>query len=166
MEYTTVISNKGKTLIELEGYLYRKTKTSKNMDVTYWTCLNYDQNRCKVALIFKDGKIVSQKGEHCHSSSPTKLQAKKLLFEIKGKARSTTEAPSVLISTQIQGQPIHVLAKLPKEVNIKQTIQRERKLGKTTHRFVFVTFIFVNSYLTFESSFMSLWISSLKLSFI
>jgi len=77
MSLREVKSKKGNKLLELDGYLFRKTKQKRSM--CYWICCGYDSRKCKSSLITEAGKLISQTINHDHAPARTAIEARKLM---------------------------------------------------------------------------------------
>ncbi|CAK1543871.1 unnamed protein product [Leptosia nina] len=69
VEYVT--SQKGKTLLKMNGYTYSLKSDTKCRKKNRWVCSTHQVKRCPGVLLITDGKIVSRNENHNH---PPKLK--------------------------------------------------------------------------------------------
>jgi len=118
-----VLSQKGHNLLSFQGCLF--SKTSEKNGRSYWLC-TMKKNRCRSSLVVEEGQIVSTPKEHNHPLSPSLVKARKVQNKVKEAARLTRDPPSTVISESITGVEEVILAKIPHQENLKQTIRRIR----------------------------------------
>jgi hypothetical protein len=109
-----------------EGYLYVFDKFSADHSKKFWRCEL--KNECKVRLhtTADNDRVLKQINQHSHGSDAAQLRAAIILTGIKRRATETTEIPSVILNSALQGTSTAVQAKMPKKDAIRKVIQRSR----------------------------------------
>jgi hypothetical protein len=121
-----VRSNKGGEFLVVNGHTFRQEKIINEKRI--WKCTEYRTSKCKSRCHSKDDILTKQPTEHNHVPDLARIKAKKIMDEIKKKAKTTQEsthhiAASASVSEEIS---VAVTVQLPKVANIKQTIRRVR----------------------------------------
>ena len=121
-----VQSKRGKEKFMHEGYLYVFDKFSADHSKKFWRCEL--KNECKVRLhtTADNDRVLMQMNQHSHGSDAAQLRAAMILTGIKRRAIETTEIPSVILNSALQGTSTAIQAKMPKKDAIRKVIQRSR----------------------------------------
>jgi hypothetical protein len=88
--YTFVNSNKGKSLLVIDDYVFQQSGKA-TMATTYWAC---QLKNCSAVAhtTTKTGVLIKQKNDHCHPSVPEKIEIRQLMNKVKSRLASETTA--------------------------------------------------------------------------
>lgn len=119
-----VTSEKGKKKLLVNGYLFYKDKVADPK--TYWKCENFQTTKCKARITTLDETIAAGNTEHNHAADAAKVECDKILNTVKDIARTTRDAPHVILSNVSVGVGVAVAGRLPCMASIKKTIRQVR----------------------------------------
>lgn len=122
-----ILSRQGKEKFAVNGYLFVFDRTSSCGTTKFWRCER--KSECKARIHTRDGIVIKTVNEHIHDSSAAKVEAAKVVTQIKRRAESTLETTSQVLNECISagnGIPRSVQAVLPRQAALKKTIRRKR----------------------------------------
>lgn len=118
-------SKRGKNKLLHEGFLFTFDKLSKDHSKKFWRCEL--KNICKARLhTTNDNVIINEVNQHCHGNDAAKNQISKIVANIKRKATSTSEVPSVILNDVLKDTSVAILGKMPNKDAIRKVVQRCR----------------------------------------
>ncbi len=118
-----ITSQRGKQHLCLDGYRYREKNTLKNGN-TNWRCL---VESCKAVVQLSITNEIARKTDHNHVASPSKIEAKKFVQQIREKALTSNEMPrQIILSSQVQ-LPVFAAPTIPSYQCSLRTINRKRQ---------------------------------------
>ena len=125
-----VKSRKGHDKIALNGYLYRKDKTS--LTRISWRC---DRKTCKARLatpvLYQNvvGTIddVVEKGEHVHAPDPAAVEVAHVKDAMLAAATATNDPPRRILQDNIGGISQEAAARIASGTNLKKAVSRKRR---------------------------------------
>jgi hypothetical protein len=83
---TFLTSNKGKPILVIEDYVYRRNKVTSK--VTYWIC---EVKTCKAGVhTDSNDQFVKLTGDHSHLPTPENLEIRKMKTVIKDRVKAET----------------------------------------------------------------------------
>lgn len=97
MEATNVISQRNKTKFVSEGFIYVLDKVSKDGSTEFWRCERRGQ--CKGRIHVREGSVVLVVNGHSHEANAAKVEADKVVSDIKRRAASTLESTLQVINS-------------------------------------------------------------------
>ena len=107
----------------------RSYLNSENTKIFYWKCSSNKQTKCparaQTKLIDERHQIlkISELNTHNHLSSASSIEVRKLSAEVKGRAKSSREKPSVIVQTSITSVPEEAHPYIPSEGALKQQVK-------------------------------------------
>ena len=126
--------NKGKILIDQNGFEYTKMKEEKKR--IHYGCRERRKYSCKVTagVTKEDGMVVRISGEHNHDSNIVKKATTSMVkTAVKEAAKNLTVAPKTIlqnVTNEVMGAYSNVgVNTLPKQNTFNKMIQRERMKG-------------------------------------
>ena len=125
MEITFIKSNKNKLQAVVDGNIYNYNNQYNG--VKYWICREWTTIKCKARCTTKNGELVKLTGDHVHAQSPTKVEKKVLVNDIKDHARNSLNTVRDIIAINTQNTSNHVKASFPKISSIQNNICKIRK---------------------------------------
>ena len=131
-----IISEKGKPMLKIDGYLFVKDKQANNK--IYWKC-NKFASYCKSRTITNDGEVIKVPGEHNHSGDAVNVEVRSFMNRVKSDAKQARDSPQYVISSAASQLSESAAQALPAISSIKRTIhnirQKERAgLANPIHR--------------------------------
>ncbi|MGH0145806.1 UNVERIFIED_CONTAM: hypothetical protein FKN15_006279 [Acipenser sinensis] len=113
----------GNLLLVHEGFTYHKEK--ETLTTSCWKCTEYDAFNCRGRVKVEGGRIDEVHEVHNHVPNSARIQARKVLNNMKQRACETQEGTQqVLASTALQvGAP--VWRKMPSVGSLKKMIRRQ-----------------------------------------
>jgi len=117
-----ITSQKGKIVLLHFGYSYRKDKDNQDGS-TSWRCC---KNICRGRIKTNNDNIISI-SDHYHAPDPEKIEALKVLANIRKRAIEGTENPKQIIHQAQRGISSAVATHLPEYKSSQRTIERLRK---------------------------------------
>ena len=122
-----VKSNKGRNLLVVDGFTFRKETMIKTK--TFWRCTEFERRKCRARCHTQDGNIVKITA-HSHVPDAAKIETRKAMHLIKERACATQEPGHEIVATFSRSVGAAVAGQLPPVSHIKQTIRRiRRRLG-------------------------------------
>lgn len=116
-------SQKGKAIILVEGYRYRKDRANADGSTT-WRCCKKDGCRGRMKML---NDVVLSSSEHNHAPDPAKNEAAKVVSAIRKRAVEGVEKPRQIIQQARAGISMEVAPHLPAYVASQRAIERQRK---------------------------------------
>jgi len=116
-------SQKGKLMLLVSGYIYRKDKENKDGS-TSWRCCKKDGCRGRMKMFKEDVLSIS---EHNHAPDQGKNEASKVVSAIHKRALEGVEKPRQIIQQARSGISLEVAPHLPGYTASQRTIERQRK---------------------------------------
>ena len=129
MALTFIKSNKGAHLLVIDSFSYRREKVIAGKEI--WRCSDYKKLKCMSRCHTKDGIITKTPGDHNHVPDQAKIEARKIINNLKERAATTTESTHEMIATSSRGLNAAVAGQFPVIRNIKQTVRRVRHENQT-----------------------------------
>ncbi|XP_076470352.1 uncharacterized protein LOC143300509 [Babylonia areolata] len=130
-------SEKKREKLADEGYMYLVDKRSTfDPSVCYWRCEFYRgrEIRCSARLHTKNGQIVKRMGKHVHEPNFYRVQALKLVQEIKDRALVSNEGTREVIAAVQANVSKEVLAAMPSTASLCRSVQREKQARQRAPR--------------------------------
>lgn len=124
---SNILSKRGKNKVIHDGYLFIFDAMSKS-DPDYSFGVVNIQDRCKVRLHMKDGKVICQLNKHSHEASAAKIEVEKIKTSVKKRSAETLEPPTVGVNEWLAGASQASLALAPDLPAMQKLIARNRKL--------------------------------------
>lgn len=135
MNSSYTYTEKNKLALVINGYTFHKEKTYKSK--IYWNCTEHDKINCKVRAHTENDVVVLLSGNHCHTANAANVNCRSILHCMKEKSvnsnRTQTSTQCILAETCANISQA-VAAEMPRPVNLKRTIQRNRETGVPTFR--------------------------------
>jgi hypothetical protein len=117
-------SNKGRDLLLVEGYTFRREKEIKGKK--HWKCTDYDRFKCR-ARCHTEGQDIVTVSNHNHVPDAAKVEVRKTMEKVKAKATTTQESTHQIVAGTLRGTSTAVAGQLPHVRSIKQTVRRARR---------------------------------------
>lgn len=124
-----VQSKRGKEKVTYEGNAYVFDKFSADHSTKFWRCERKNECKARLHTSTDNGQVLMQKNQHNHGSDAAQLRVAVIMAGIKRRATETTEIPSVILNTAVQGTSAAVQAKMPKKDAVRKVIQRIRNVN-------------------------------------
>eukprot|EP00102_Acyrthosiphon_pisum_P022051 XP_016659261.1 PREDICTED: FLYWCH-type zinc finger-containing protein 1-like isoform X2 [Acyrthosiphon pisum] len=122
-----VISQKGKKLLLLNGYLHNIHQ--KYDEKIVWRCTQYKKfsckGRCHTTTDSESGELIKVT-DHCHSPNIAQVEAKKVVNSMKETAANEQKNTRNIISENLEDVSIPVIGQLPTTKALSRIIQRTR----------------------------------------
>ncbi|KAM4794914.1 FLYWCH-type zinc finger-containing protein 1 [Rhinophrynus dorsalis] len=125
-------SNKGAKLLVVDGCTFRQEKIINGKCI--WKCTEYSSGRCGSRCHTKDGVICKEPSEHNHVPDIAKVEAKRIIGDIKEMAARTKYSTQELVAVTSETATAAVAAQLPALGNLKQAIRRVRRTAMAPTR--------------------------------
>ena len=122
LEYIT--NNKGKNFLLVDNFTFYREKIYKGK--YFWRCTEYLTGKCLSRCHTKDNVITKRATDHNHVANIAKLEARKVINNIKERATTSREATHQIVSTASENIGPAVSGQLPSIVNMKQIVRRVR----------------------------------------
>lgn len=123
MSVEYVKSEKGKSKLSLDGFLFVKDKQLANK--IYWKCENFQKTKCK-ARIITDGINTKCTKEHNHGGDAASVEVAKIMEDIRNAAITTRDTPQFIISNHVHKISSSSVNKFPEIKTVKRTIRNIR----------------------------------------
>jgi len=117
-------STRGKMQFLHEIYVF--DRLSADWPKKFWSCQLKTECKARLHMTADSSEVVVQMNQHTHGSDAVQLQAA-VMTGMKRRAAESTEIPSVILNTALQGTSSAVQAKLPRKDAVRKLIQRSRK---------------------------------------
>jgi hypothetical protein len=89
-------TQRGKDYFVDGGHLFIKQKTNKDGSITYWQCAEYrTSTKCPARISTNNGGIRSRTNQHNHDASPSRVEVKRFVTQVKDRAVNTNEVSRV-----------------------------------------------------------------------
>jgi hypothetical protein len=120
-----VKTNRGKDQVLYKGYLFYYESSEGGTDK--YRCKNYQRN-CKARVHLEDGDVVKIVGEHNHAASAAKVEATKVMTQIKEDAKKENpKATQQIIAENLVGLNNPVLASLPLHRSVARLVRKVKQ---------------------------------------
>ena len=117
-------SQKGNDLLVADGCTFRSEKVWNGK--TFWKCTEYRKQKCRARCHTQDDTITARNGEHNHVPNGAKIDACRIINELKSRALDTQEGTHLLVANASAKVNEAVAGQLPSVRSIKDTIRRIR----------------------------------------
>ena len=105
-----ILSKRGRDKICYNGFIYRKDKTT--LSTITWRCeVDNCKGRLKTTLNYRNDNSCTEKGEHCHSPDPVKVEMEKIKDKIVIAAEKTHDPPRRILQDAVVGVSDEVASK-------------------------------------------------------
>jgi len=94
-------SNKGRDLLLVEGYTFRREKEIKGKK--HWKCTDYDRFKCR-ARCHTEGQDIVTVSNHNHVPDAAKVEVRKTMEKVKAKATTTQESTHQIVAGTLRAQ--------------------------------------------------------------
>src|ERR1043165_4094040 len=122
----TVESKRGKGKFMHEGFLYVFDRFNADHSKKFWRCELKNECKARLHTTADNDQVLMKMNQHSHGRDAAQLRAAVIMNGIKRRAKETTEIPSVILNSALQGTSAAVQAKMPKKPAIRKVIQRSR----------------------------------------
>src|SRR5690349_6778592 len=116
------LSQKGKPMLLLDGFLFVKEKSIIGNQVS-WKCTNYSTMRCTARMQINQDGVVRCAHEHNHAPNKAKVEANAVLQNIKAKVIEAGVSITIVLSQALQTVNPSIAAQLQTFKNMKCIIQ-------------------------------------------
>lgn len=130
MEFIT--SNKGKTKVLCDGYIYVKQKNLANGVILYECDRRRSQATCKAKIKILNNEIIDKLNQHTHASDKPRCEAAKVGQVIKKRAQETLGTTQQIIAEACGGQSEEVIVKLPPLHHLGRNVRRYRQISESS----------------------------------
>lgn len=120
-----IATEKGKKKLCEGGHCFFKDKTVD--EKTHWRCEKYQQVKCPARVTTVEDEIVKRWKEHNHAGDAAKVEAAKILDNIRNSAKNTRDTPHFILSNASVGCSQAAAAKLPSVNTIKRSVRNIRQ---------------------------------------
>ena len=121
-----ILSKRGRDKICYNGFIYRKDKTT--LSTITWRCeVDNCKGRLKTTLNYRNDNSCTEKGEHCHSPDPVKVEMEKIKDKIVIAAEKTHDPPRRILQDAVVGVSDEVASRIGTGTNLRRTVLRKRK---------------------------------------
>jgi len=103
-------SQKGADQLLIDGFLYRKTRQTDTS--RYWICILEEQG-CRARCVTTPNDLKSQSGTHNHTANPAEVTKRRKLDVVREAARTTLDAPSMILAAASVNMPVAVAEIFP-----------------------------------------------------
>ena len=131
MPLELIKSSWGKDLLIVDNCTFRVEKVVKER--TIWKCTEYKKNRCLARCHTVRDAVVKQMGDHNHVPSKAKVEARKVMLNVKESASSSTMSTKALVDQETCTAVPSTVGQLPGIENIKQTVRRVRRKAQAPY---------------------------------
>ncbi|CAF1096383.1 unnamed protein product [Rotaria sordida] len=129
---STFGTTKRKPLLDYNGHSYVKDRSTT--EKIYWRCSRYSTQHCRSRLhtCILTNNIVKPPTEHSCTFDGTTLELRKFDQQLIDRAKSTQEAPDMIVTNCIKGMSDQAVSRLPIRDNIKRRIRKIRSKNDYT----------------------------------
>src|SRR6218665_443222 len=119
-------STRGKMQFSHEGYIYTFDQLSADQSKKFWRSQLKNECKARLHMTADSNEVVTQMNQNTRGSDAAQLQAAMIMTGMKRRATESTEIPSVILNTALQGTSFAVQAELLKKDAVHKVIQRSR----------------------------------------
>ena len=126
--FTWGTSQKGQTLIILDGHEFQKKRDTKT--TTHWRCSKWRSYKCPKTLITSGSDIISQSNEHSHELNAGRSEARQLVQQMKETVRSQlnpVNSQIIAASLQLVQDEKATQLSLPSRSALTRTLNRSKQ---------------------------------------
>lgn len=117
-------SNKGRDLLVVDGYTFRRDKAVKRK--SYWKCSDYDKFKCR-SRCRTEGDDIVKVSTHNHVPDSAKVEVRRAMTKVKAQAKATQEATHQIVAATLRDVSTAAAGQLPPVRSMKQTVRRARR---------------------------------------